>query len=212
MDPASLLGGLAGALFKLGAPMLGSIIGTAVGGPPGAALGGVAGKAIEALGGALGVPATAEAVAEAVKADPASAEAAVKQVEASAAPALMSELQARLADVADARRRTVELVREGSGIAWGAPVVSVLIVAGFLGALAVFLLRPVTMTEASATVLNILLGALSTAFAQVVNYWLGSSSGSREKDTTMAALLRGARGSPGAVVDAVVEAVKRKGR
>lgn len=67
MDLATTLGGLVAKLFQLGAPQLGTVIGTAIGGPAGAAVGGLAGKAIEGLAGKLGVPATVEAVAEAVQ-------------------------------------------------------------------------------------------------------------------------------------------------
>lgn len=70
MDIASTLGGLAGQLFKMGAPQLGTMIGTAVGGPVGTAIGGLAGKAVEALATALGTPATPEAVSEAAAANP----------------------------------------------------------------------------------------------------------------------------------------------
>lgn len=54
-------------LAKQGAPVLGGLIGTAVGGPAGAAIGGLAGKALESVADAFGVPATAEAMTEAVQ-------------------------------------------------------------------------------------------------------------------------------------------------
>ncbi len=64
---SDILNTLATTLAKQGAPMLGTMIGTAIGGPAGAAVGGVAGKAIEILADAFGVPATPEAVADAVE-------------------------------------------------------------------------------------------------------------------------------------------------
>jgi len=57
---------IAATLAKQGAPVLGSMIGTAVGGPAGAAIGGMAGKAIEALATALDVPAEPDAVSDAL--------------------------------------------------------------------------------------------------------------------------------------------------
>jgi hypothetical protein len=84
MDLANTLGSLAGQLFKLGAPQLGTMIGTAVGGPAGAVVGGLAGKAIEGLAANLGTPATPEAVKEAIETQ-GSAPAIVARVEASAA-------------------------------------------------------------------------------------------------------------------------------
>jgi hypothetical protein len=37
-------------------------------------------------------------------------------------------------------------------------------------------------------------GTLSTAFGMVLNYWLGSSNGSRQKDATIAAVMGAAKG------------------
>lgn len=88
-DIATTLGNLAGVLFKAGAPQLGTIIGTAVGGPAGAVVGGLAGRAIDTLATALGTPATPEAVAEAIPANPA----VVQQIEARA-PELVKVWQA----------------------------------------------------------------------------------------------------------------------
>lgn len=98
-DIATALGGLAGALFKAGAPQLGGIIGTAMGGPVGAVVGGVAGKVIDTLAGRLGTPATPEAVTEAVEANPE----AVASIEAQA-PALLAvwEKEAERANAAQA--------------------------------------------------------------------------------------------------------------
>ena len=73
---------LATTLAKQGAPVLGGMIGTAIGGPAGAAIGGLAGKAIESLADALGVPATPEAVTQAVQAPGAAAK--VAEIESDA--------------------------------------------------------------------------------------------------------------------------------
>lgn len=83
MDIATTLGALAGQLFRLGAPQLGTMIGTAVGGPAGSVIGGLAGKAIEGLAEKLGTPATPEAVTQAIE-TVREAPAIVAQVEATA--------------------------------------------------------------------------------------------------------------------------------
>lgn len=63
---SDVLADLATTLAKQGVPVLSGLIGTAIGGPAGALVGGLAGKALESLADAFGVPATPEAVAEAV--------------------------------------------------------------------------------------------------------------------------------------------------
>jgi hypothetical protein len=175
-----------GPLASTFAPVLGGLIA----GPAGAAVGGVLGKA---LASAMGVDATPEAVREAVQADPAKAEETIRALGLD--PALVATLgsvealelaRERIAaeDRAGARAQTMTLASNGSPIAWGAPVVSTLVVAGFLAMVAALLFRTIPDTA----VTNILLGTLAAAFVQVVNYWLGSSAGSKTKDTTIRAI------------------------
>ena len=62
-------------------------------------------------------------------------------------------------------------------------VVSILVVAGFLAVVFIWLVRPLqSQSEGVLTVVNILVGSLGTAFSQTVQYWLGSSAGSKNKD------------------------------
>ena len=93
---SDIISTLATTLAKQGAPMLGSMIGTAIGGPAGAAIGGLAGKALEGLADAFGVPATPETVTDAVQQPGAAAT--VASVEAQA-PALLKlwEMEAQRA-------------------------------------------------------------------------------------------------------------------
>jgi len=91
----------------------------------------------------------------------------------------LEERRAELADVADARAQTVSLAQSGSSIAWAAPVISVVITAGFFGAVFLMLLSPQAYDERTAVLVNVVLAALTLGFAQVTNYWLGSSSGSK---------------------------------
>ena len=161
-------------LAKIGAPILGG----ALGGPAGAAL---ASTVIGALAEALGTEATPEAVALEVSRNP-SAPAIVQSVEAERGPGILDELNSRLKDVQDARAQTVALSQQGSGIAWGAPVVSVIVMLGFgiLSYLSIY--APVAQRE----VLLFLLGNWSIMAGAVVTYWLGSSAGSKDKDATLA--------------------------
>ena len=77
---------IAGPLASIGAPILGTLIG----GPAGAAMGKVAG---EVLAGALGVPATPEAVAQAIEDDP------VRAREAANSPDMAAAIEQAHADM-----------------------------------------------------------------------------------------------------------------
>ncbi|MBP2232457.1 hypothetical protein J2847_005786 [Azospirillum agricola] len=88
-------------------------------------------------------------------------------------------------DRAGARGQTVELAKAGSHIAWGAPVVSVVVMSVFGAVLYKVLSTPAgTSIDPNAA---IMLGALTTMATAVVSYWVGSSAGSAAKDK----LLRG---------------------
>lgn len=91
----------------------------------------------------------------------------------------LEERRVELADVADARAQTIALSSSGSAIAWATPVISVVITAGFFGAVFLMLLSPQAYDERTAVLVNVVLAALTLGFAQVTNYWLGSSSGSK---------------------------------
>lgn len=190
---------LASILTKIGAPLLS----TAIGGPVGA----LASAAIGALAEALGTPATPEAVAKEIENNPQAATA-VRKIEAEQAPDM---LKAYLADVQDARAQTVKLVETGSSIAWGAPVISVLIVTGFLGLITGLMFKSVPDNQ----VTLILFGALSAAFSQVVSYWLGSSAGSARSGDAIRAIAQQATTPTagqvaGKVIDAAVKTVGKR--
>lgn len=88
--------------------------------------------------------------------------------------------KAYLADVADARKQTISLAEVGSSIAWGAPVVSVLIVSGYFYCIYLLFISKADMPPNNFQLLSVMFGALSLAFGQVCNYWLGSSAGSKK--------------------------------
>lgn len=162
------------ALVKAGAPILGTIIG----GPVGT----LAGAAIGALAEALGTQATPEAVKAAIETKP-GATAIVQQVEAEKAPALNADLEAILRDRQGARDQTMSLVEKGSAMAWGAPVVSVVVICGFVG-LSYLSMKPESAGIRTDVALY-LLGAWQSLATAVVGYWIGSSAGSATKDAAL---------------------------
>jgi hypothetical protein len=168
---------IAGALARLGARALGTTL-----------LGPAGGAAAEAMMGTLadklGVPTDGKAIGKALETHPRAAEI-VREVEAETAPAVAEAVNAYLRDVQDARATTVRLVEQGSAIAWGAPVVSVVVLVGFI-VLSVLALRPIEGVRPD--VVLYLLGAWQALAAGVVYYWVGSSAGSKAKDSTIASL------------------------
>jgi hypothetical protein len=79
------------------------------------------------------------------------------------------------------------LATTNSTIAWTAPTISYLVIGGFFAFLFVLVWlywgKPAdNQNNFIVQIINIAVGALTAAFATVVNFWLGSSAGSRKKD------------------------------
>jgi hypothetical protein len=106
------------------------------------------------------------------------------QAQQAARQAELDDLTARFKDTADARAQTIALANSKSGIAYGAPVVSVVVLATFGFVMALALTR--AMPPGSETLLNMLLGTLAAMATSVVSYWVGSSAGSARKDERLA--------------------------
>lgn len=149
------------------------------------------GKAVEVVTGAakqvFGTddPASLE---RALAADPAKAlefKRIVLEAEGQERQQALEELTVRLHDVQNARSQTVELAKAGSGIAWSAPIVSVLAVAIFGGVLAALFLFKGTIPSELRDAFLILVGIAGGGYTQVLNYYLGSSAGSASKDTAL---------------------------
>ena len=86
-----------------------------------------------------------------------------------------------------ARSGLQALATTNSTIAWTAPTISYLVIGGFFIFLFVLVWlywgKPVdNQNNFIVQIINIAVGALTAAFATVVNFWLGSSAGSRKKD------------------------------
>lgn len=67
---------------------------------------------------------------------------------------------------------------------WGRVLVSIVVVAGFIGITVVYMTRKLDGNPVP-EILSILLGALATNFTAVVGYWIGSSASSSAKDATI---------------------------
>jgi glycosyl hydrolase family 108/predicted peptidoglycan binding protein len=88
-----------------------------------------------------------------------------------------------------ARGALQALARTNDTIARTAPIISYLVIAGFFVFLFVLVwlywdkpTDPSNQNNFIVQIINIAVGALTAAFATVVNFWLGSSAGSQKKD------------------------------
>jgi len=154
---------------------------TALGGP-------LAGAAVKVLGDKLlGRPdASQEEVAEALSAGSLSGDQIVALKKAEQDFTLeMARIDAaseasHIADTASARMQTADLARSGSAIAWGAPAVSIMVVCGYFACIWLLFIRGDDLPVNLAQLVSIMFGALQLGFGQVINYWLGSSAGSKK--------------------------------
>jgi uncharacterized membrane protein len=64
----------------------------------------------------------------------------------------------------------------------GRNLVCTIVVVGFVMVLALFIVRPLTLSEQVLTLLNIMIGTLAAKFGDVVQFFIGSSAGSKNKD------------------------------
>jgi len=173
-----------GNVIKKAAP----ILGTAIGGPYGAAAGGV----ISLICGALGIEDDSpdpEKVMQQIQADP---EALVKlrEIELGHKTELERILLERdrihIADVADARRREVETTKSTGKRDINLYILAWLVVAGFF--ILIGILIWATMPQSNIGPVNQLFGALAAGFGMVLQYFFGSSRGSAEKTSLLAGL------------------------
>ncbi|MGP9822586.1 glycoside hydrolase family 108 protein [Salinarimonas sp. NSM] len=113
-----------------------------------------------------------------------------------------------LADTESARATFAELAKAGNAVGLAPVIISVIVTVGFFVMLIWLLVREPTLTTDSAVLqlINITIGALTAAFATVVNFWLGSSHGSRIKDQISATLQAQAAGSGARQVSAALGA------
>jgi hypothetical protein len=99
----------------------------------------------------------------------------------------LTDVKQRLADIQSARTNLLDLAKTQSPIAWVAPAVSAVVMIGFFALLAILIVFYGKDDDVSKNqLINISIGALVAAFSTVVNFWLGSSKGSQDKDKTQA--------------------------
>lgn len=101
---------------------------------------------------------------------------------------MQARLQADIASTAGARSFQQDLAKSGSPIMWAPPIVSVVVVVSFLIVVILLAYPPAGAKFVDNQLLNICVGALVAGFTTVISFWLGSSQGSREKDSTNRAL------------------------
>lgn len=98
----------------------------------------------------------------------------------------LASMKEQLADIRDARVRANDWTAAGGPNRWGPMLVTITVLAAFMIVLVTllwFMTRPLPAdNEQLHQLINIAFGALMTAFATVVSFWLGSSQGSRTKD------------------------------
>ncbi len=96
----------------------------------------------------------------------------------------MEGVREELKDTQSARTMLTDLSAQDSVFAWGPVIVSTIVVVGFFWALWLLVSGGVSADNtALLQIVNIVVGALTAGFATVVSFWLGSSQGSRKKDT-----------------------------
>jgi hypothetical protein len=98
----------------------------------------------------------------------------------------LEDLKVQVADIGNARQQTMTLAAEHSPLAFGAPVLSGIILVAFATMLLVLLTGQNSLNPNMLSLVNIMLGTLAAMATQVANYWLGSSSGSTAKNTMLA--------------------------
>lgn len=168
------------------------LVGTAVGGPIGAA----AGTAVKILAGLFGIKSPdpkPEELAAAIQADPQAAakllaaeneyklEVAKMEHEESMAKMAsgLEEIKAGLADVRDARSRQVEHEKITGKSDINLYILAWVMIVGFFTLMSILFYHPVP--EDSGGVIFMLFGALASAFGAVIQYFFGSSAGSTAK-------------------------------
>ncbi len=102
--------------------------------------------------------------------------------------AITARIAAALADTADARRQTVALAQQGSALAYGAALVSAVI-------LALFAMMVGAEQFGWSPVSDGTKRLVEAALVLVLGYWVGSSAGSAAKDSRQGAVIAAAVGA-----------------
>ncbi len=123
---------------------------------------------------------------------------------------LQVRLQADAANTSGARSLQQVLAQTGSSVAWVPAGVSACVILGFVVVVAM-IMAPKTWglsVDANNQLLNICVGALVAGFTTVISFWLGSSQGSRDKDTSSLQLQASQSAQATQVITAQSDALK----
>jgi hypothetical protein len=105
------------------------------------------------------------------------------QAEADARRLEHEAIIAQLRDVQSAREQTVRLAEAKTPIAYGAVLVSAIVLVGFAVMLWLVIREEVPANQRD--MVTLLLGTLAGMASSVVAYWVGSSNGSMQKNTAL---------------------------
>ena len=105
------------------------------------------------------------------------------QAEADARRLEHEAIVAQLRDVQSAREQTVRLAEAKSSIAYGAVLVSAIVLVGFAVMLWLVIREEVPANQRD--MVTLLLGTLAGMASSVVAYWVGSSNGSMQKNASL---------------------------
>lgn len=150
-------------------------VATALGGP-------MAGKAVSMIAGMLGVEDNVESVTKAIQADPSLA---LKLRELD-----LKELELQNADRDSARKREIEVAK--SDVHFITKNITSILAIGTLASTMMMtaLVFFVSFPASQENIIIFALGFLTSAATQVLSYYFGSSSGSKEKDQQLKGLVR----------------------
>ncbi len=206
---------IAGTVAPL-APKLGAVLGTAIGGPIGATIGGLAGSAIAAT---FGVEETPEAVGKAIAEDP-DAAGKLQQLEAQRGQEILAQAQVKIEELkqqteqfriaADDTQNARVVGAQSASMQWGVTLLSAVYTIAFFVILAVVIANTDIIKENP--ILLLLLGTLTAGQQQIVNYFFGSSAGSKNNADRFATLANAVveKPNPSPSVVAAITAAKKK--
>lgn len=172
-------------ILRVAAP----VVGTALGGPLGGAAAKLIGERVFGNGGM-----TEEEVAEQLAKGQLSPDqySALKKAEYDFKRQL-AENDIKIDEIAaddrkSARSLTSDLAKAGHGASYASAIISLVVCGGFFFVL--YHVMENSIPEGSREIALILLGSLGAGFTQVLNFWLGSSKGSKDKTQALTESMR----------------------
>lgn len=110
-------------------------------------------------------------------------------------PDMLMEFRSRVRDAEikelEIRTKDIQSARGLLSVSKGPVLISTIVIVTF--SILLYLVMFVSIPAASQAVAYVLMGSLATGFTQVLNFWLGTSIGSKEKDTTISRFVSAAK-------------------